>query len=69
MAALTAKDRKKEQRRREKEALAKHGGRRITFIVYGSTNEKLNAICEKHGFTGKQKTGEALTFLIESSEL
>lgn len=69
MAAKSAKERKKDQRDRENAALAKLGGRRIQFITYGSTLEKLEEICSANGFTGKQKLGEALTFLVENHKL
>lgn len=64
--AMTDAERKREQRKREKEAMKKYGGKRISFIAYGGTLAKLEAICEEQGFTGKQKLGEALTFLAES---
>jgi hypothetical protein len=69
MAAKTAAERKKDQRAREKKALEKLGGRRIQFITYGATLAKLEAISAANGFTGKQKLGEALTFLVENHKL
>ena len=66
---MTDAERKAKQRKQESEALAKLGGGRIQFIVYGSTMRKLEAIAREQGFTGKQWKGEALTFLIENHKL
>lgn len=57
---------KQAQLERERAALAKHGGKKITFLTYGSTLAKLEKICDENGFTGKQRIGEALTFLVEN---
>jgi hypothetical protein len=66
MPAKSARERKQDQRDRENAAIAKLGGRRIQFLVYGGTMQKLEAICKAQGFTGKQRKGEALTYLIEN---
>lgn len=67
--AMTAKERKEKQRKEEDAAIAKLGGGRIQFLVYGGTMQKLEAICKAQGFTGKQRKGEALTYLIENYDL
>lgn len=69
MAAKSATERKKKQREEEDAAIAKLGGGRIQFLVYGATMRKLEEICKAQGFTGKQRKGEALTFLIENYKL
>lgn len=66
MAAKSPAEWKRDQRERERAALAKLGGRRISFLAYGGTLAKLEAICEAEGFTGKQRLGEALTHLVEN---
>jgi len=66
---MTDAERKAKQRKQEAEALAKLGGGRIQFIVYGATMRKLEAIAREQGFTGKQWKGEALTWLIENHVL
>ena len=66
---MTDAERKAKQRKQEAEALAKLGGGRIQFIVYGATMRKLEAIARERGFTGKQWKGEALTWLIENHVL
>lgn len=60
--------RKQEQKAREDAALAKYGGRRIRFIVYGKTLAALEAVCVREGFTGQQRLGEALTWLVHDDE-
>lgn len=67
--AMTAAERKEKQRKAEDAAIAKLGGGRIQFLVYGETMRKLEAIANEQGFTGKQWKGEALTFLIENYKL
>ena len=67
--AMTAAERKAKQRAEENAAIAKLGGGRINFIVYGETMRKLEAIAKQQGFTGQQWKGEALTFLIENYRL
>lgn len=64
--AMTAAERKEKQRKAEDEAIAKLGGGRIQFLVYGETMRKLEAIAKREGFTGKQWKGETLTWLIEN---
>lgn len=66
---MTDSERKAKQRKQEAEALAKLGGGRIQFIVYGATMRKLEEIARAQGFTGKQWKGEALTWLIENHVL
>jgi len=66
---MTDSERKSKQRKQEAEAMAKLGGGRIQFIVYGATMRKLEAIARAQGLTGKQWKGEALTWLIESYKL
>ena len=66
---MTDAERKAKQRKQEAEAMAKLGGGRIQFIVYGATMRKLEAIAMEQGFTGKQWKGEALTYLIENHKL
>ena len=66
---MTDAERKAKQRKQEAEALARLGGGRIQFIVYGATMRKLEEIARVQGFTGKQWKGEALTYLIESYKL
>lgn len=66
---VTDAERKAKQRKQEAEALARLGGGRIQFIVYGATMRKLEAIARERGFTGKQWKGEALTWLIENYDL
>lgn len=65
---LTPAERKRAQRDRERSDLKKYGGRRISFLAYGGTLEKIEAICLKNGFTGQQRIAEAITFLIEKEE-
>lgn len=67
--AMTAAERKAKQRAEENAALAKLGGGRIQFLVYGETMRKLEAIAKQQGFSGQQWKGEALTFLIENYNL
>lgn len=67
--AMTTAERKAKQRAEENAALAKLGGGRINFIVYGETMRKLEAIANQQGFTGQQWKGEALTFLIENYKM
>lgn len=67
--AMTAAERKEKQRAEEKAAIAKLGGGRINFLVYGETMRKLEAIAREQGFTGQQWKGEALTFLIENYKM
>ncbi len=67
--AMTAAERKAKQRAEENAALARLGGGRINFLVYGETMRKLEAIANEQGFTGKQWKGEALTFLIENYKM
>lgn len=67
--AMTAAERKEKQRKAEDAAMAKLGGGRIQFLVYGETMRKLEAIASQQGFTGKQWKAESLTFLIENYEL
>lgn len=67
--AMTDAERKKAQREKEDAAIAKLGGGRITFLVYGETMRKLEEIAKAQGFKGKQWKGEALTFLIENYKL
>lgn len=67
--AMTTAERKEKQRAEENAAIAKLGGGRINFIVYGETMRKLEAIAREQGFTGQQWKGEALTFLIENYKL
>lgn len=67
--ATTAAERKRAQRLLERMAFEQLGGRRISFVVYGGTLAKLEEICAAEGFTGKQRLGEALTFLIHSHKL
>ena len=64
--AMTAAERKAKQRAEENAAIAKLGGGRINFLVYGETMRKLEAIAREQGFIGQQWKGEALTFLIEN---
>lgn len=66
---MTDAERKAKQRKQEAEALARLGGGRIQFIVYGATMRKLEAIARAQGFTGKQWKGEVLTYLIENYKL
>ena len=66
---MTAAERKEKQRAEEKAAIAKLGGGRINFLVYGETMRKLEAIAREQGFTGQQWKGEALTFLIENYKM
>lgn len=66
---MTDAERKAKQRKQEAESLAKLGGGRIQFIVYGATMRKLGEIARAQGFTGKQWKGEALTYLIENYKL
>ena len=66
---MTDAERKAKQRKQEAEALAKLGGGRIQFIVYGATMSTLEAIARAQGFTGKQLKGEALAYLIENYKL
>lgn len=66
---MTDAERKAKQRKQEAEALAKLGGGRINFLVYGETMRKLEEIARAQGFTGKQWKGEALTFLIENYKM
>lgn len=65
---VSAKDRKAAQAAREKEALARLGGRRIRFIAYGNTLAALERIAAREGFAGKQRLGEALTWLIHKAD-
>lgn len=67
--AISSTDRKRAQRAKEQTTFARLGGRRLSFVVYGATLAKLEAICEAEGFTGKQRLGEALTHLIDSHKL
>lgn len=67
--AMTTAERKAKQRAEENAALARLGGGRINFLVYGETMRKLEAIAKEQGFTGQQWKGEALTFLIENYKM
>lgn len=64
--ALTPRERKAAQTARENEALRRLGGRRMKFIAYGATLDALEQVCQNEGFTGQQRFGEALTFLVHS---
>jgi hypothetical protein len=64
MSPLTNADKKRAQRQREKEAIAKYGGKRISFIAYGDTVTLLELECQKHGFTGQQRIAEVITHII-----
>lgn len=61
--ALTAKERKAAQTARENEALARLGGRRLKMVAYGATVAALELVCERQGFTGRQRIAEAITWL------
>lgn len=66
--AKTPTERKREQAERERAALAKLGGRRIRFLCYGATLAALEAVCVRQGFSGQQRLGEALTWLVHEEE-
>lgn len=66
--AKTQAEWKRDQRDRERASLKALGGKRISFLSYGGTLAKLEKICESQGFTGKQRLGEAITFIIETYE-
>lgn len=61
--AQSDKERKAAQTARENETLARLGGRRLRFLAYGATVEALELVCERQGFTGRQRMAEAITFL------
>lgn len=67
--AKSDKERKADQAAREKDALQRLGGRRLSFVAYGATLTRLEEICVAQGFTGRQRYAEALTFLIHSNKL
>lgn len=66
--AMTSAERKEKQKKAEDAAIARLGGGRIKFIVYGETMRKLVEIAKKQGFSGKQWKGETLTWLVENHE-
>lgn len=66
--AKSAAERKREQLARENAALAKLGGRRVRFLCYGATLAALEAVCVRQGFSGQQRLGEALTWLVHEEE-
>lgn len=63
-----AKDRKAAQKKREKEALAKKGGRRFSVLAFGSTMAALDRLADHYGFTGKQRIAETVTHLIHEMD-
>lgn len=66
--ALTPRERKAAQTARENEALRRLGGRRMKFIAYGGTMAALERICVRQGFTGQQRYGAALSWLIHEND-
>ena len=62
--ALDSATKKRNQRAREKAALAKHGGQRVHVLFYGETMSLLNKECERYGFTGQQRYAECLTHIL-----
>lgn len=64
MMPMTNADKKRAQRAREKAELDKHGGQRVTVLMYGDTLNLLDRECLKFGFTGKQRYAETLTHIL-----
>jgi hypothetical protein len=61
---LDAKTKKRNQREREKAALEKYGGKRVSFLAYGDTVKLLELECERLGFKGQQRYAEVLTHIL-----
>jgi hypothetical protein len=40
----------------------------MKFIAYGGTMAALDRICERQGFTGQQRYGAALSWLIHEND-
>lgn len=66
--AKSDKERKAAQAAREKDALQRLGGRRLSFVAYGATLTALELVCVRQGFTGRQRMAEALTWLAHDYE-
>lgn len=62
--SLTSADKKRAQRERERKEMAKKGGKRLSFIVYGDTLALLELECKKLGFKGQQRIAEVITHII-----
>lgn len=64
---LTAKDRKRIQREKEKKDLATKGGFRLIMLCYGETERAIEELCKHHGFTGQQRRAECITHIIHQA--
>lgn len=61
--AKTAAQRKKEQRQREAEHLARVGAKSFAMVMYSGTRERLEKLKTDHGF---EDDGEIVTLMIHN---
>lgn len=62
---MTSAEKKRAQYKRELEAIRKHGGARLRFIMYQAELDALERACTRYGFRGQQRRAECIAHLIQ----